>query len=64
MELESIKKEVTGYLSELLTLTPNEREFLTNFKNKRYTPELLFDDTAIFGRLIQHPMAIWKLREA
>ena len=64
VELDSIKKEVTEYLTGLLTLTSDEREFLTRFKNKRYTPELLFDDISILDRIIKHPMAIWKMREA
>lgn len=63
VELESIKKEVTAFLSGLLTLTPDECEFLVQFKNKRYTPELLFDDMAILDRISRHPMAIWKMRE-
>lgn len=62
VELESIKNEVSDFLAGLLTLTPAEREFLTRFKNKRYTPELLFDDMAILERIIQHPMAVWKMR--
>ena len=64
VELDGIKKEVTEYLTGLLTLTSDEREFLTRFKNKRYTPELLFDDISILDRIIKHPMAIWKMREA
>ena len=64
VELDSIEKEVTEYLTGLLTLTADEREFLTHFKNKRYTPELLFDDITILDRIIKHPMAIWKMREA
>ena len=64
VELDGIKKEVTEYLAGLLTLTSDEREFLTRFKNKRYTPELLFDDISILDRIIKHPMAIWKMREA
>ena len=64
VELVGIKKEVTEYLTGLLTLTSDEREFLTRFKNKRYTPELLFDDISILDRIIKHPMAIWKMREA
>lgn len=64
VELDGIKKEVTEYLTGLLKLTTDEREFLTRFKNKRYTPELLFDDISILDRIIKHPMAIWKMREA
>ena len=46
-------------------LIPNENEllFLENFKNKRYTPELLFDDKTIVDTIINHPMAIWKTKQ-
>lgn len=44
---------------------PNENEllFLENFKNKKYTPELLFDDKTIVDTIINHPMAIWKTKQ-
>ena len=64
VELDGIKKEVTEYLTGLLKLTTDEQQFLTRFKHKRYTPELLFDDISILDRIIKHPMAIWKMREA
>ena len=63
VELDGIKKEVTEYLTGLLKLTTDEQQFLTRFKHKRYTPELLFDDISILDRIIKHPMAIWKMRE-
>ena len=64
VELESIKKEVMEYLTGLLRLTADEKEFLTRFSNKRYAPELLFDDPSILARIAEHPMAVWKKREA
>ena len=64
VELESIKREVTEYLTGLLALTDNEKEFLRRFKDKRYEPELLFDDPLILTRIANHPMALWKMREA
>lgn len=44
---------------------PNENEllFLENFKNKKYTLELLFDDKTIVDTIINHPMAIWKTKQ-
>lgn len=61
-ELENVKTEVAEFLKELLTLEPNEREFLDEFKTKKYCPKLLFDDTNILDRIREHPMALWKLQ--
>lgn len=44
---------------------PSDRElhFLDQFKNKKYRPELLFDQQDIVDRIKSHPMAIWKTRK-
>lgn len=64
VELESVKREVTEYLTDLLALTADEKEFLRRFRDKCYAPELLFDDPLILTRIGNHPMALWKMREA
>ena len=46
--------------SEYFVLNDNETMFLENFKNKKYTPELLFDDVKIVATIANHPMAFWK----
>ncbi len=61
-DLEATKKEVAGFLKELLILEPEERRFLDEFKAKRYKPELLFDDAEILERIKEHPMALWKMQ--
>jgi Uncharacterized conserved protein len=61
-ELESAKKLVKEYISDLLVLTSEEKEFLDRFENGEYLPELLFDDKKILERIKNHPMAIWKTR--
>ncbi len=61
-ELEKVKTEVIEFLKELLVLGCNERKFLTEFKKKRYKPELLFDDAEILNRIKDHPMGLWKTR--
>lgn len=61
-DLEATKTEVAGFLKELLTLEPEERRFLDEFKAKRYKPELLFDDADILARIKEHPMALWKMQ--
>ena len=60
--LEEAKTRVIDFLNDLLTLEPNEREYLKEFKAKNYRPELLFADAEIIGRLKNHPMAIWKTK--
>lgn len=61
-ELESAKKLVKKYISDLMVLTKEEKEFLGRFENGEYIPELLFDDKEILDRIKNHPMAIWKTR--
>lgn len=61
-ELESAKKLVKEYISDLMVLTKEEKEFLDRFENGEYIPELLFDDKEILDRIKNHPMAIWKTR--
>ncbi len=63
-DLESAKRSVKNYLSELMLITPREREFLNRFEKKEYIPELIFDDEEILSRIKEHPMALWKMRES
>ena len=41
----------------------NEKEFVKEFANKKYRPELLFEDKDIVERISTHPMALWRVRE-
>ncbi len=45
-----------------MTLGKQARElaFWKAFRQRRYQPELLFQDEAILSRIGQHPMALWK----
>lgn len=61
-ELEAAKKLVKEYISELMVLTMEEKEFLDKFENGEYIPELLFEDKEILDRIKNHPMALWKIR--
>ena len=61
-ELESAKKLVKGYISDLMVLTKEEKEFLNKFESGEYIPELLFEDENIIERIRNHPMALWKTR--
>lgn len=61
-ELESSKKLVKEYISDLMVLTKEEKEFLERFKIGEYIPELLFEEKEILERIKNHPMALWKTR--
>lgn len=61
-ELESAKKLVKEYISDLMVLTKEEKEFLGRFESGEYIPELLFEDKKILDRIRNHPMALWKTR--
>ena len=59
MVIASIKE----YLQNLLVLSDNEKEYVKEFANKNYRPELLFEDKEIVERISAHPMALWRVRE-
>ena len=59
--LAEVKTRVIDFLVDLLTLTADEREYLSAFDKKEYRPELLFDET-VLDRIADHPMAKWKMR--
>ncbi|OQB23521.1 MAG: hypothetical protein BWY11_01820 [Firmicutes bacterium ADurb.Bin182] len=62
-DLEKAKKAVKDYLSELMVLTPSEKEFFDCFEKKEYIPQLLFEDSEIIKRVENHPMALWRTRK-
>lgn len=59
--LDGSKEIVFQYLTELLTLTPDEQIFLDAFQAGRYIPELLLDGEML-DRIKFHPMALWQTR--
>lgn len=58
-DLKPAREKVTDYLKSLLVLTPQETEFIENFGNGEYKPELIFEGD-ILNNVADHPMAIWK----
>ena len=65
---ERFKKDVAiasikEFLQGLLVFNDNEKEFVKEFANKNYLPELLFEDKDIVERISAHPMALWRARE-
>ncbi len=59
-DFEQVKEVVKSFLSNLLVLTDEEKEYVEKFNRREYVPELLFDDTDIVERVKLHPMALWK----
>lgn len=61
-QLDERKRLAKEYIANLMVLTDDERLYLDNFEQKKYTPELLFADEDILERIKNHPMAIWKCK--
>jgi predicted nucleotidyltransferase component of viral defense system len=62
-DLDKAKVVVKKYIKELMSLKPQEMEFLKRFENKEYVPELLFKSPDILERIKTHPMALWKIKQ-
>ena len=58
--LDTRKQNAKEYILDLMKLTEQELQYMTEFENKNYRPELLFDDKEILERIKDHPMALWK----
>ena len=62
-QLDERKRLAKDYIERLMVLTAAEQEYLDKFEQKKYMPELLFDDAEIVERVKNHPMALWKCKE-
>jgi hypothetical protein len=62
-QLNERKKVAKDYIADFLVLTAKEQGYLDKFEQKKYMPELLFDDADIIERVKNHPMALWKCKE-
>ena len=47
-----------------MVLTESEKEYVREFNDKKYIPELLFEDKEMVNRIKFHPMALWKTRSS
>lgn len=63
-DLEAVKHSVCSYLNDLLQLSDNEKLFIECFNADKYRPELLFVDEEIVNRIVNHPMALWKISKS
>lgn len=59
--LPEAKQKILDFFYEYFILDEVEKEFLVQFKNKKYKPELLYGSEEL-SRIKNHPMAIWKTR--
>jgi predicted nucleotidyltransferase component of viral defense system len=59
--LVAARERVRRYLTALLELPDNEKEFLAAFRNGEYRPELIFNGN-VLERVRNHPMASWKMQ--
>lgn len=62
-DLQTVRREVTEYLTEILELDIDERLFWNSFKDKDYKPEYLYGRGSEYDRVLNHPMAQWKCRK-
>lgn len=62
-DLDARKQNAKEYIHDLMQLTEQELQYMTEFENKNYKPELLFDDKEILERIKNHPMAVWKCQK-
>ena len=55
-DLLSAQKRVETYLTELLVLEENERQYIDAFSKNEYKPKLLFNEVDILERIGNHPI--------
>lgn len=55
-QLDERKKIVKNYISDLMVLTTKEKEYLDRFEEKKYMPELLFEDAEIMQWITPVPI--------
>lgn len=60
--LSEAKQQVIEFFDKHFVLDEQEKEFLKQFEQNNYVPELLYQDEEL-NRIKIHPMAIWKTRK-
>lgn len=53
----------SGFVRDTFEKVLRLKEYLDRFEEKKYMPELLFEDAEIVERVKNHPMALWKCKE-
>lgn len=62
-DIEKVKTKAIEYLKGLIVLSEQEKEYLSEFRKKKYRPELLFDDENVIKNIANHPAAMWRCME-
>lgn len=62
-EIQDVSIVVNDFITKLFVLSPNEMNYLIQFNEGNYTPQLLFSDENMINRINNHPMALWKVRQ-
>lgn len=60
--LEAAKENVTNFLKDLIVLTQEEKDFISNFKANIFMPNLLFNTHEQVFNCLLHPMALWRCK--
>ena len=53
----------SGFVRDTFEKVLRLKEYLDRFEEKKYMPELLFEDVEIVERVKNHPMELWKCKE-
>lgn len=53
----------SGFVRDTFEKVLRLKEYLDRFEEKKYMPELLFEDVEIVERVKNHPRALWKCKE-
>ncbi|MCD8028821.1 MAG: nucleotidyl transferase AbiEii/AbiGii toxin family protein [Erysipelotrichaceae bacterium] len=61
-DLETHKSQAKEYIHNIMKINDSEKEYMERFENEEYRPELLFDNSDIINKIINHPMALWKCK--
>ena len=60
-DLATAKEEAIAFLEDLLVLTDDEKQYLEEFSNGNFNPQLLFNIPSDVERAAKHPMAKWRV---
>ena len=60
-DFEKAKSVVIEFLEHLMDLSASEKTFIEKFNAKGFAPGFLFEDEDVVARLLDHPMALWKI---
>ncbi len=60
-DVNEVTSFVSSVIKEMFILDPNDIEFINNFNNKSFTPNILFENHGVEDTS-KHPMGLWKTK--